>query len=245
MKKAMTWLRVGVLMAMVLALVVWVLYRCNVFVFDDSAVGSGNGIEWNGARYVPCDGQYETDSAFAKMAGDDARVLYAVQGDDSHRFLVAKAMRDPQLYVREDIAVPTDGLISTVYVGTEPITDLYFLSMCNEIFSEEMPLCDEEILFKDAKSVFDIWFSFNGCPVAVVNEGKIVSGDTWYAVRYVDGQCHAVPLTDEQIETIKSFVESSPMGRMMWIAAVLAAVATIVILGRKKSKGNVEFHGIG
>jgi len=237
MKKT-DWLRMIIVGVVLLALLVFVLYKYNAFVFDDSATIDGNAIVWNGARYVPCEGKYTLDAAFAKMAGDDARVLYAIEGDDDHRCFVAKAMRDPQLYIREDMSLSQSGKVTGVYIFGHYETDPALLETLNALLPQggTVPPDTEELLFVNDFST-EVIFCFDDCPIGTDSRGMLSTNtDIWIAAQFIDNDVGYGMLTEEQTAVVKPFFHWWLFFKTLPFVLFVTAVITILIIGIIKKR---------
>lgn len=155
----------------------------GVIVFDHSAQRRGEGVFWQGVRYVPCSGAYSEGKTIAKT--NDGWSINEVEEDDTHTFVVLRSFLDDCLLVREDYHIPTEGALTKAVWGGKAIHDEQFLSALSDLLRNAVSdfSYETEGIFQSAEGQQMRYLSgaFEGCPVATQNLGYMgtING-IWY-----------------------------------------------------------------
>lgn len=186
------------------------LWRCDVFVFDHSAIVHMEGMTWKGQDYSRVGGEYTEGRTIAKSK--NGWNINEVKEDPSHTFVVARSFLDQYLYVSDDYTVPTSGEITKICWDGEYIKDKDFIEALTEIDITKTTSFDYEteavFILNDSQSMKQLYFAYENCPVATVKKGWLgkINGK-WVITTYIstdqnneDGSpkpymvgCHSIP----------------------------------------------------
>jgi len=196
--------RVRMLIGVVLtiALLVVLLIRNGVIVFDRSGVRRGEGVYWNGVLYVPASGQYSEGKTIAKT--NDGWQINEVEEDDTHTFVVMRSFLDNCLLVREDYDIPSSGEITTISWNGKYIADDGFKQAVTEVISRAKPdfeyVTEGIFQLKDNQKMRLLHVGYDGCPLATGYVGYMgtVEGKWYLTVNLPDGEsgsvsCYTIP----------------------------------------------------
>lgn len=161
---------------------------CHPFVTDRTAV-YGDGLHWNGAKYIEISGRYSEGKTLA-LTTDGSWEINAVKEDNTHTFVVLRSFLDDYLYVREDYAIPTDGNITAVYWWGKSITDPLFCQAIGDIYAENGDAFEYEtegiFMLTDTQHMRDVYLAYEGCPIGTSYIGYLGKiNDKWAMTVYI------------------------------------------------------------
>ena len=136
-------------------------------VTDHSAQRRGEGVFWNGVRYVGASGEYTEKKTIAKT--DDGWNIVAVKEDPSHTFVVLRSFLDNYLLVREDYEIPTSGTVTSVFWNGEKIEDTAFCEAVAAIVSARRDDFSYETTaisaLREDQHMRRLYLAYEGCPI--------------------------------------------------------------------------------
>lgn len=173
----------------VIAPILLILWKCNVFVFDRSVIVGVEGMIWKGQSYSVVYGGYTEGRTIAKSE-DGGWKLKEVKEDPSHTFVVVRSFLDQWLYVSDDYTIPKSGKITKVCWNYKYIEDKELIDALTEIDAAKTTSFDYEteaiFYHTDNQRMKQIYFAYEGCPVATVNKGYLGKiGDEWVITTYI------------------------------------------------------------